>query len=102
MEKEREALLNFINLHAHKASIDKVNRCVYITKFHESGIKLDVVLDKLSQDDILRKFNKNSTLVHWVLNQLNTYNQDKEVIIGLEFSNEVLLTHVIKLEMDDD
>ena len=29
-------------------------------------------------------------------------NQEKEVIIGLEFPNEVLLTHVIKLEMDDD
>ena len=102
MEKERGALLNFINLHAHKASIDKFNKCVYITKFQESGIKLDVVLDKLSQDDILNKYDKDNTLVQWVLNQLNTYNQEKEVIIGLEFPNEVLLTHVIKLEMDDD
>ena len=102
MERERQALLNFINLHAHKASIDKVNKCVYITKFQESGIKLDVVLEKLSQDDILTRYNKDNMLIQWVLNQLNTYNQDKEVIIGLEFSSDVLLTHVIKLEMDDD
>lgn len=102
MDKEQSALLNFINLHAHKAHIDKNRRCVYVTKYNEQGIKLDIKLTKLDQDKIVQNYDVSNRLIQWVLNQLNTYDQNKEVIIGLEFDNGNLLTHVIRLAQDDN
>lgn len=101
MQKEQEALKNFINLHAHKATICKHEKCVYLTNYRESGIPLNEVLSKLKEEDIIQKYDLNHKLTQWVMNQLNTYDPQKEVIIGLDFG-DFLLTHVIKLEADDD
>lgn len=101
MQKEQQALINFINLHAHKASISKNEKCVYLTKYRESGIPLNVTLDKLKEEDIIKNYDLNHRLTQWVLEQLKTYDPHKEIIIGLDFG-EFLLTHVIKLEADDD
>jgi hypothetical protein len=102
MEKEQSALISFINMHAHKAVILKDTRCVQITKYRESGIPLDVTLKKWSMQYIVNNYDVEDKLTQWVLNQLNTYNPNKEIVIGLEFENKKLLTHVIKLEKDDD
>lgn len=100
MEEEQSALKSFINLHAHKAVIHK-ERCIYLTKYEPTGIPLNVVLDRYSFDNLLHSYDKDSKINHWVFQQVQTYDIDKEIVIGLEFSKSKILAHVIRLIQDD-
>jgi len=100
MEDEQSALISFIKLHAHKAVIHN-ERCIYLAKYDPSGIPLSVVLDRYSYENLLQSFDKESRLNHWVFKQVQTYDVNKEIVIGLEFSKSKILSHVIKLIPDD-
>ena len=100
MNEEQSALISFINTHAHKAVIHNERR-IYLAKYNDSGIPLDVVLDRYSYDNLLHSFDKESRLNHWVFKQVQTYDVNKEIVIGLEFSKSKILSHVIRLIQDD-
>ena len=102
MEVQRKELLSFINIHAHKAIINKNNRQVHIAKFSEKGIPLNVELDIWTQDEIVNYFDMDNHTTRWVIHQLQTYNPEREIVIGLEFQNKTLLTHVICLQKEED
>ena len=102
MEEKRIALNAFVNLHGHKASLNRNARQVYITKFRDAGIPLNIELDTITREDITKEFNLEDYTTRWVITQLNTYDPDREVVMGLEFENNTLLTHVIRLAAEED
>lgn len=102
MNHEQEVLMSFIKLHGHKAKINKNERCIHLVNYSASGIPLHSSLTIYNMDEMLTNYDLNSKLVQWVLNQMNTYDIDKEVILGIVFSNSNILAHVVKLIRDDD
>jgi hypothetical protein len=102
MEEEQRELNSFINLHGHKAKILK-ERCIYLTKWSRQGIDIDVDLSRCSMEDICSIYDTESHLTQWTLNQISTYNPEKEVVVGLEFDGGKILSHVIRLiQYNDD
>lgn len=97
MEKEQAALMSFVNLHGRKAQISSA-RQIHLVKYNESGIPLDVTLECLTLDDVVKHFDTNDRRIQWVLNQIQTYNTDKEAVIGLQFPERIILSHVIRLK----
>ena len=101
MEKERKALDAFVTIHAKKALLSK-ERCVYLVQYNESGIPIDVTLERYTFDKLLNAFNTDSTLVKWLLKQINSYDVDKEILIGLKFSTTNVLAHVVRVTPMDE
>ena len=103
MEKEQHELLSFVKLHANKARITK-DRCAHLVEFKNGRIPIDCTLTTMTHDDILLYFSdkdKNKSpldkpLVRWLMQQIATYDNDKEVIMGIIFSEEIVLAHVVK------
>ena len=89
-----------MQLHAPKAQLHK-ERCVFLTQYMTSGISIDTVLERYTLDQITRMFEINQ-LTRWLINQVQTYDPDKEVIIGLIFSKSNVLAHVVRLKVDED
>lgn len=100
MENEQSALTAFVQVHAPKAQLHK-ERCAFLTQYKENGISIDTVLERYTLDKITRMFEINP-LTRWLINQMQTYDPDKEVIIGLIFSQENILAHVVRLKVDED
>ena len=100
MEDEQRALTAFVQLHAPKAQLHK-ERCAFLTQYISNGISIDTVLERYTLDQITRMFEMNH-LTRWLINQMQTYDPDKEVIIGLIFSESNVLAHVVRLIVDED
>lgn len=101
MEREQEELRNFINLHACKATLSQERR-IHLMDWSPAGTALDAELAVFTIDDVLKSHNAENTLVRWTLRQLQTYDVDKEIVIGLNFGSDKLLSHVIRLIPDED
>lgn len=101
MDAEQKSLINFINLHAHKATLHS-DRRIHITQYNKDGYPLNTVLKVLSIDDIINNYDTNNKLVHWVIRQVSTYDVASEVVIGIEYPNKSLLAHVLKIIKDED
>ena len=99
MEEEQKALQAFVSMHAKKASIKKY-RCAHLTEYKKTGIPLNVALEEFSIENVQNTFDCDNKLVQWTLNQLTTYDYDKEIVIGLMFPNNTLLTYVVRLFPD--
>jgi hypothetical protein len=100
MEEEQHALNAFVQLHAPKAELHK-ERCVFLSNHHSSGMQLDTVLTRYTLQQVIDYFDRN-TLTMWLINQIQTYNPDKEVIIGLIFTQSSVLAHVVTLKVDEE
>ena len=101
MDKEQEVLLNFVNLHASKTyTCDE--RCIHIAKYNPDGIPIDAEFEILNINDVLHKYNTNETLIQWVLRQMHTYDTEKQIILGIEFDKNKILSHVLQLKPSDD
>lgn len=101
MEREQEELRRFINLHASKAALSAERR-LHLATWSASGVPLDVELATWSVEDVFRAFSQESMLVRWTMRQLQTYDVDREIVIGLDFGDGKLLAHVVRLVPDED
>jgi hypothetical protein len=64
-------------------------------------MQLDTVLTRYTLQQVIDYFDRN-TLTMWLINQIQTYNPDKEVIIGLIFTQSSVLAHVVTLKVDEE
>ena len=96
MQDERSELDRFVVLHASKATLSS-DRIVHLVK-HAAITPLDIKLVQYTIDDILESdlFDTSSTLVRWLLNQAHSYNPDHEKVIGIIFSAQTVLAHVVR------
>tara|TARA_B100001778_G_C18531379_1_gene603793 strand:- start:475 stop:777 length:303 start_codon:yes stop_codon:yes gene_type:complete len=100
MEKERRELDAFVQMHAKKAELTK-DPCVYLVECKQNGIPSDITLERFSRDVFMKTFDLNSTLVQWVVKQMDSYDVKKEIVIGLIFARNSILTHVVRVIPDD-
>ena len=96
MEKEQKALGAFVSLHANKVPARTNNRCVFLVRYTDAGIPLDTPLVMYTLEDIVAAFDTESTLIHWVIQQIQTYDVDTQSVVGLIFDRSTILTHVIR------
>ena len=101
MEMEQGALNAFVRLHARKCKSKTDERVAYLYKYSES-IPLDAQLVKYKTDDILSVFKRDSHLVRWLVEQVNSYDVKTQCVIGLIFDNATVLAHVIQLTPFED
>ena len=101
MQKEQEALLNFVKMHTQKAEISQ-ERCAYLVDYKEEGIPLTVALDKYKREDFIQspKIDMNSDMCRWLVRQMDTYDTKKEILIGLIFNSHTVLAHVVTIRPD--
>lgn len=99
MEEHQRALNSFVQLHANKLSIRKDKRVAHLVKYSPSGIPLNITLTQYTLEDLQKEniLDDTSCLVHWLFQQIQTYDVDREHIIGLIFDKRTVLAHVVKL-----
>lgn len=100
MEEQQKALNSFVQVHANKLAIRKDKRVAHLVNYSVSGIPLNITLTQYTLED-LREANildDSSPLVHWLFQQIQTYDIDRENIIGLIFDKKTVLAHVVKLK----
>ena len=98
MEEEQKALYSFVHLHANRLRDRpaKDPHVVYMAPFSPVSMPLDITLEPYTVDEIREAFDTNSTLVRWLLRQVETYNPEREIILGLIFDKTRVLAHVIQ------
>ena len=100
MEEEQKALNSFVQVHANKLAIRTDKRVAHLVNYSPSGIPLNITLTQYTLED-LRQANildVSSPLVHWLFQQIQTYDIDREHVIGLVFDKNTVLAHVVKLK----
>lgn len=100
MEEQRKALDSFVQVHANKLTIRRDKRVVHLVNYSPSGIPLNITLTQYTLEDLreARILDDSSPLVHWLFQQIQTYDIDREHIIGLIFDKKTVLAHVVKLK----
>ena len=104
MADEQPVLDSFVRLHANRLPECSSERVCYLVE-HRSAIPLNVPLTPFSRENIVERFDTDSTTVRWLLNQLTTYDPTRESILGLVFRDDHILTHVVRrggLREDED
>ena len=97
MQEEQAALNSFVQLHAKKAVLSP-ERYVYLVHHSAGGVPLDVTLERFTIQNVLemkQRFDAESRLVQYMIHQMNTYDPQKEIVIGLIFSRSNVLAHVV-------
>ena len=97
--KVEQALISFVNVHARKVEVSN-DRCVYLAEYNENGVNVDVVLKQYTIEQIISNFDTNDQLIRWLIQQIQTYNVKKEIVLGLIFSKSEILAHVIRKIID--
>lgn len=99
MEFERKALESFVSVHADRilTNLPSVKeRIVILAPYSTQGVPLSVDYEMYDAHGFQNKFNTESRLVQWVLEQMHTYDTERQLIVGLWFSTDTVLTHVIQ------
>lgn len=96
MEREQKALNAFVHMHAHKATQPKDTRVAHLAHFHPSGMPLDTVLTQYTIEDLASVLDCETHLSRWLMRQVQTYDLDKEHVVGLLFENGTALAHVVQ------
>ena len=102
MERERRALETFVPLHQHKVKLHPDERCVFLVEHSDAGVPLNCVLTQMTAEDVITYFSRDgrdpfsNPLVRWLLEQIQSYDARREVIIGLIFSPTNVLAHVLR------
>ena len=100
MEEQQKALNSFVQVHANKLAIRTDKRVAHLVNYSPSGIPLNITLTQYTLED-LRQANildVSSPLVHWLFQQIQTYDIDREHVIGLVFDKKTVLANVVKLK----
>ena len=108
MNFEQQQLQTFVELHASRLLRQDTSvspppgksgiRGAYLAQFSLTGISLNVPLTFYTVDKIMLgdgALNTSSGLVRWLLQQIKTYNPEKQVILGLIFDESTVLSHVL-------
>ena len=97
MDRERGIFRNFLQFHGHKTYRGTKEPAVHLQFYNENepfGSSTELIL--LTRDDVLEELDaSNSTLVRWLIEQMNTYTCTRQVIVALVFSKTVVLSEVL-------
>lgn len=91
-DEYRRAYQTFLRTHAKKATATDVP--VAHMQYYDRVTASSPLLS-MTRDDILRTLDTESTLVRWLLEQMRTYTCHTQKIVGLIFSDKVVLSDVI-------
>ena len=96
----RSIFRGFLAVHAHKAPTPPRDgtRVAYLQFYDpQRPLAADAPLLALGQDDILDALDPDgSELVRWLLEQLRTYDCDRQRIVGLIFDRATVLSEVLR------
>ena len=101
MNDEHVAALNsFVKVHGSKLKKNASNgeRCAYLVRYSESGIPLNLELNqdfRFTRQEIVDRFDRTSTPIRWLLQQVTSYDQDTSHVIGLIFDSQTVYAHVV-------
>lgn len=97
METEQRALTSFVRLHGSRLKHEKTKeRVAYMVSFSETGIPLDVPLEPKTVEELCSILDTESIPVRWLIQQVQTYDQDSTNVLGIIFSRTSVLAHAIK------
>ncbi len=97
MEDEQKALLSFVQLHGSRLKNVKTSeRVAYLVRFSKAGIPLDIPLEPRTVQQLATELDVQTVPVRWLLQQVQTYDQDTSNVLGLIFDNQTVLAHVIQ------
>lgn len=100
MEDERRKLSMFIQFHAHRPELDQDRRCAHLARPDADGcVPMDVKIEKMGVEELKEALNLGSEAtppVLFLMNQLKTYDPEKEMIMGLIFSRDCALASVVR------
>ena len=86
-----------LKVHAHKiiGHGDKTTRCVFLLLAEEDGtVNLEATFIKHSAEDCVDGLDTNKRSVQFLMNQVTTYNPEKQILAGVKFKNGEVLCHV--------
>jgi hypothetical protein len=96
MQREQSAFKVFLSVHAHKAL--PTEEPVAYLQFFSDCMPPDTPLIKFTRQDVIEceELDCSSELVRFLLHQMNTYECTTQRIIGLVFSESVVLSDVLR------
>ena len=91
---DEHTIQELLKMHAHKIKHDK-KRCVYLLHMNKDrSVSFDAFFIRYELDDILSAFNTENRTVQWVLNQLQTFQCEEEVLAGAVLPSGDIMTLV--------
>lgn len=97
MEKKLLELDGFVQLHASRISDIKGRKVAFMTYFNGS-VPLNCQIKAYSTEDIIEKFDTESVMVRYVLDQIQQHDEYTEKVMGLIFSNTEMLCKIISIK----
>ena len=98
MEKERKTFRAFMDLYSKQApfSEDGSRRATLMFAEEDGSLSRSSPLISFTLEDALEVLDKESELVRWLLNQINTHDPYTEKVVGLIFNPKTVLSEVMK------
>lgn len=95
MQDTQRELDNFAKLHAPRVKLSD-ERCIYLARKTEDHIPLDVHLEPFTLEDITAQLDVNTRPVQWLIRQLQTYDVQKQVALGILYTKGEVFAHVVQ------
>jgi hypothetical protein len=93
MEAQRRAFATFLSLHAQKART--TSEPIAHLQFHGTTTSVHEPLIAFTMQNVLDEFDTDSELVRWLLNQMSTYDPERQTIVGLVFDASTIISEVL-------
>ena len=85
-----QVLKDFVQLHHARLPAPKSRCAAYLVKRPCNSPSLDDAILEYTQENIVNEFDASNSSVSKTLGQLQTYNPEKERVIGLIFGEDIL------------
>lgn len=98
MQKDPQTLLeNFVKFHAERIRLKETNeRVAFLADASASpSLPLDVEILSYRREDIINALDTRKKSVQWLIQQLDTYDEESQKLIGLKFPGGDAFAHVI-------
>lgn len=97
MDHARAIHRRLLSAHAKSLELHPNERLVHMAFFEGHAAPEAAVLLLMTQDDVLRRFDRDAELVRWLLHQMTTYDTDRQAILACCFDERTVLSDVLWL-----
>ena len=90
-------VVDVLKVHAHKLMRheDTATKCAFLLFAEENDtVNLDATFIKHCVEDCIESLDTNKRSVQFLMNQVTTYNPEKQILAGVKFKNGEVLCHV--------